>query len=256
MAGSLTLSSRRSWPAAGVALVAVVLLASVAPAQIPITSFFTPYTQDFNTLVASGTGSVMPAGWLFLESGTNANTTYTAGTGSGNAGDTYSFGASGSSERALGGLLSSSLVPLYGAVFVNSPLLANDINSLIVSYTGEQWRLGATGRADRLDFQYSLDATSLNTGTWVDVDALDFVAPNSTGTVGALDGNAAANRVAISSTIGGLSLPTNGTIWFRWVDFNATSSDDGLAIDDFSIRPEAVVPVATDSWGGVKQTYR
>lgn len=256
MTGSLRFSARGSWLAAGAALVGVALLASVAPAQIPITSFFAPYTQDFNTLAASGTGSVMPAGWLFLESGANANTLYTAGTGSSNSGDTYSFGASGSSERALGGLLSSNLVPLYGTVFVNSPLLANDINSLIISYTGEQWRLGATGRADRLDFQYSLDATSLNTGTWTDVDALDFVAPNSTGTVGALDGNAAANRVVVSSTIGGLNIPTNGTVWIRWVDFNATSSDDGLAIDDFSIRPEAVVPVATDSWGGVKQTYR
>ena len=37
--------------------------------------------------------STLPAGWELAETGTNANMTYTAGTGSGNAGDTYSFGA-------------------------------------------------------------------------------------------------------------------------------------------------------------------
>ena len=31
--------------------------------------------------------------------------------------------------------------------------------------------------ADRLDFQLSTDATSLNTGTWVDYNGLDFNGP-------------------------------------------------------------------------------
>ena len=51
------------------------------------------------------------------------------------------------------------------------------MTSLAIAYTGEQWRLGATGRTDRIDFQYSLDATSLATGTWADVDNLNFSGP-------------------------------------------------------------------------------
>src|SRR6185369_1776279 len=73
------------------------------------------YTQDFNTLASSGTSTTLPAGWLLSEAGTNANITYTAGTGCG----TYSFGAAGSAERALGGLQSGSLIPTFGACFVN-----------------------------------------------------------------------------------------------------------------------------------------
>lgn len=191
------------------------------------------YTQDFNSLASSGTSSIMPEGWSFSESGANANTTYTAGTGSSNAGDTYSFGASGSSERALGGLLSASLVTTFGVMFENGSLSA--ITSLEISYTGEQWRLGTSGRQDRLDFQYSLDATSLSMGTWTDFNALDFLAPITSGTVGALDGNAAENRSFLSSTISGLSIPPGAEFWLRWTDFNASGSDDGLAIDDFSI---------------------
>src|ERR1043165_7717035 len=67
------------------------------------------YTQDFDTLANAGTSGTLPTGWYFDETGTNANTLYTAGTGSANSGDTYSFGASGSSERAFGTLLSGSL---------------------------------------------------------------------------------------------------------------------------------------------------
>jgi predicted extracellular nuclease len=194
-----------------------------------------PYTQDFNTLASTGTSSTVPTGWAFSESGTNANTTYTAGTGSSTTGDTYGFGASGNTERAFGGLQSGSLIPTIGACFTNDT--GGTVTSLVIAYTGEQWRLGALGRADRIDFQYSLNATSLTTGTWVDADALDFSSPVTTGSVGALDGNAAANRTAISSTIGGLSIPAGATFYIRWNDFNASGSDDGLAVDDFSLAP-------------------
>ena len=193
------------------------------------------YSQDFNTLALSGTSSTVPAGWLFFESGTNANTIYTAGTGSGNAGDTYSFGAASNPERAFGGLQSGTLNPTIGAGFTNNT--GGTITSLAIAYTGEQWRLGATGRTDRIDFQYSLDATSLSTGVWTDVNNLDFNGPISTGTVGLLDGNAAANRTAVSFTITGLSIPNGATFYIRWSSFDASGADDGLAVDDFSITP-------------------
>lgn len=208
-----------------------------AAGTINLTSSGAAYAQDFDSLATTGTSSDVPAGWEFVESGTNANTTYTAGTGSGNAGDTYSFGVSASTERAFGGLQSGSLVPIVGANFTNA--LGSTITALAITYTGEQWRLGTLARTDRLDFQYSLTATSLTTGTWTDVDALDLTAPTTGATVGALDGNAAANRMSPSATIPGLAVPTGATIWIRWLDFNAAGADDGLAVDDFSLTPTA-----------------
>ncbi|HMN91366.1 MAG TPA: DUF4082 domain-containing protein, partial [Saprospiraceae bacterium] len=205
-------------------------------AQVSLTTLGSAYTQDFNTLASSGTSSTVPAGWAFSESGSNANTDYAAGTGSSATGDTYSFGATSNTERAFRGLQSGNLVPTIGASFTNNT--GSTVTSLAISYTGEQWRLGATGRTDRLDFQYSINATSLTTGSWTDVDNLDFNAPNSTGTVGAFDGNAAANRTAISSTITGLSIANGATFWIRWNSFDATGSDDGLAVDDFSLTPQ------------------
>ncbi len=190
------------------------------------------YTENFDTLANTETSSTTPPGWFFSETGSNANTTYTAGTGSGNAGDTYSFGASGSTERAFGGLLSGSLIPIIGAEFTNDT--GSPITQIDIAYIGEQWRLGTASRSDRIDFQYSLDATSLTTGNWIDVDALDFSTPNQA-TTGAKDGNAAENRTAVSGSIPSLNIAIGNTFWIRWTDFNASGADDGLAVDDFSM---------------------
>lgn len=217
------------------------------PPPTPIFLTLVPYTQDFNTLEAvASTGSAIPNGWLFLETGSGANTTYGVGTGSSNAGNTYSFGSSASTERALGGLQSGSVIPSFGAGITNNT--GTTITRLGITFTGEQWRLGATGRADRLDFQYSLDATGLGNGTWIDVVGLDFISPVQAGTTGALDGNLAANKNLISVTINGLSIPNGATFHIRWNDFNASGADDGLAIDDVTIEAnpvDLIAPLAT-----------
>jgi uncharacterized protein len=198
------------------------------------------YQQNFDTLAASGTSSILPPGWFLAESGTNANTTYTADNGSSNAGDAYSYGAAGNTDRALGGLQSGALIPAIGACFVNE---TGGSILVRIGYTGEQWRLGATGRPDRLDFQYSLDATSLTTGSWTDLNALDFNAPISNGTVGALDGNT--NHRVIAPVMVA-AVPNGATLWIRWSDFNANGADDGLAVDDFSLVPEAGIVITFD----------
>lgn len=224
----------------------------VSPARAADTISLSPgsiYTQDFNTLASSGTANTaIPAGWSFSESGTNANSTYRAGTGSDNTGDTYSFGAAGIGERAFGGLRSGSVVPLIGVSFINNT--GAPIEKLTISYTGEQWRLGQNtlGRpADRLDFQLSTSATSLTTGTWADYNDLDFTSPTVAGSIGALDGNAAANRTALSLTISGLTIASGASFWIRWADTDLIpGADDGLSVDDFSLTAGEREPVINE----------
>ena len=184
--------------------------------------------EDFNLLANTGTSSSTPTGWEFVESGTNANLLYAANNGGSNTADTYSYGTS-STDRAFGGLRSGSLIPTFGASYVNNT--GGPIASLAIAYAGEQYRLGTSGRgADRIDFQYSLDATSLTSGSWIDVDALDFSSPITTGTVGGVFGT-----TPVSSSISSLNIANGATFWIRWMDFDAGSSDDGLAIDNFSL---------------------
>jgi hypothetical protein len=100
----------------------------------------TTYTENFDTLASSGTASTVPNGWYFSEAG--GNTTYAAGTGSDNAGNTYSFGATSNTERAFGELTSNSMVTTIGANFSNAS--GTTIIGLAIGYTGEQWRQGAS----------------------------------------------------------------------------------------------------------------
>jgi len=222
--------------------------AAAGSGSVSLTGLGTPVVEQFDALANTGTSNTtLPVGWFLEENGSSAanNDAYAAGTGSSATGDTYSFGTSGSTERAFGTLLSGTLTPTIGASFTNNT--GSQVTALDIDYAGEQWRLGALGSAgtpprgpDRLDFQYSVDATSLTTGTWTDVDDLDFTSPVTGPTVGLLDGNAAANRTSILAMIPGLAIGPGATFWIRWSDFNVSSSDDGLAVDEFSLTPLAI----------------
>lgn len=217
---------------------AISLLTFAAPGRaqaacISVTSLQFSYTQDFDSLANSGAANTsVPLGWAFYETGSNANATYSADTGSSLLGDTYSYGSLGSSERAFGTLQSGSLASMVGACFSNDA--GSAIASIDVGYTGEEWRLGALARADELDFAYSTDATSLSNGAWTAVAALKFTTPD-TSTTGARNGNAAAESAVMSYTIENLSIPAGAAFWVRWSDLNVGGSDDGLAIDNFTL---------------------
>lgn len=230
----------------------------LAAGSVSLTTLGATYTENFNGLISTGSSSTgIPTGWAFAETGSTANTFYTAGTGSSGGGDTYSFGTAGTTERAFGGLRSGTLgglVPTIGAQFGNNT--GATITSLAIAYMGEQWRLGqnTAGRApDRLDFQLSTDAISLTSGTWTDVDSLDFSSPVIDGTVGALDGNVAPNRTALAFTINGLSIAAGATVWIRWADSDLVGLDDGLAVDDFSLTPDNSTPEVDLSVNDVSQ---
>ncbi len=227
----------KGFKAVQVALAALGLAAGAsASAQVNLRSGET-YVQDFNTLPSTGTtnaATTLPAGWTFLETGTGANSTFRAADGTNNTGDTISLGASGSTERALGSLRSGSVASVYGARLRNDN--AGPLVDFSVSYIGEQWRQGTAGRCDFLRFEYSTDATSLSTGTWIAVPELDFQSL-ACGTIvtNALNGNLPENQRFVLRTINNPGIAPGAEFWIRWVDADATSADDSLAIDDVAV---------------------
>ncbi len=213
-------------------ILAAVLAPAAASAQTALTT--TNYVQNFDSLASSGaTGTALPAGFAINETGTAANATYGVGDGSSNTGNTYSFGTTGSTDRALGSLGSGSLESTYGVLLTNG--LGSTITAFDIAYVGEQWRLG-NSTDDGLTFQYSTNATSLTTGTWTTVSALNFLPAVTSGTQGALDGNLAANQRSLAATIGGLSIASGANFGFRWTDLNSGGNDHGLGVDNFSVK--------------------
>jgi hypothetical protein len=209
------------------------------------------YSQDFNTLVLTGTDSIkkLPTGWTANETGSNANLTYAADSGGTNTGNTYSYGKTGSTDRALGTLLSGSLTSTIGASFINNT--GSTITSLAIAYNGEEWRLGTVNRYDTLKFQYSLDATSLITGSWVAATPLNYLTTDVTGTAGWRNGNDQTKQTSINSTISGLNITNGSSFWIRWQDANPSGADDGLAVDDFLLTPNGSAPPTNPSVAGL-----
>lgn len=203
------------------------------PAALPLV---TSYSQNFNTLASAGTGNIWTdnstiPGWYATR------TTYNAANGSSNAGALYSFGSTGSTERALGSVGSGSTGTIfYGARFKNNT--GTTITSLKISYTGEQWRNGGNASAQTVNFTYQ-SATSVTTlagGSWTPVSELNFISPVTGTTAATLDGNViGTNAVLISYTINGLNIPAGDEIMIRWEDADHSGADHGLGIDDFTI---------------------
>ncbi|WP_333694134.1 choice-of-anchor D domain-containing protein [Flavobacterium sp.] len=229
-----------------IALLALLCTAASAVAQFSITAGATNYTQNFNTLVNTGTGTWSNnstlSGWYAQTFNNSAITTCNANTGTTTAAALYSYGTNLNSDRSLGFSASN-------AFFGNTPSgeaylgwrlrndTGTDIVAVTVTFTGEQWRKENVTVSQKLTFQYQTGATmtSLSTGTWTDVPSLEFVSPTFDGVGASLDGNAAANRVAnITATIV-VTIPAGEEIMLRWTDKNDTGNDHHLTIDDVTV---------------------
>jgi hypothetical protein len=228
------------------------IVSSLAFAQISISNYNFTYTQDFNSLASTGTNIIWTdnatiTGWY------SSRITYDAGTGNSNTGALYSFGSTGSSDRALGSMPTNGTGDIFSGVrFTNNT--GQTITTIPISYIGEQWRT-AGNQTQKLDFQYQIGnagtITNITSGTWTDVDALDFTGPIASTPPSALDGNASANRVSLSSTLS-ITVLSGQEIWFRWMNLNASSKDHGLGIDDFVFNPAGgSLPVELASFSAI-----
>ena len=227
--------------------------------------FSTSYSQDFNSLAASGTlnawenDTTIPGWHLFRQPASTpvAITAYNADTGASNAGSFYSFGSTGSSERALGGLASGGDYfgkPASGGIAGWIALAlknksGNAINKVNISFNGEQWRDGgnATPVAQNMVLEYGYGNTFDQVTTWTTpAGNFNWSSPIYTATAAAVNGNTTGK---VSTKGGELNLTSpwavDTNLWFRWIENNDAGNDHGLAIDDLSITTPTTTPTPT-----------
>lgn len=230
---------------------ALAALASVAGAQT-ISYTGGTYAQNFDGL--NNTGSVVPTGRgphalapLFADAtmngwyaanplGSSANTEIRAQNGSlsGSAGrGVVSFGADGSTERALGTLPTSNQISSFGALFVNDT--GTTLTEIRISYIGEQWRRGDVPDPNALVFSYGF-ASSIEDATTL-FPALDLLSINlqAAPTNVALDGNDPANQAIRNGLITNVNWAPGATLAIRWITTEQSGQDDGLSIDNFQL---------------------
>lgn len=216
-------------------------------AQISLTTENGSYAQDFDGMTA--TGIALPTGWnaiRFAGSGTIGQVLAPSVTdGSANSGGVFNVGTVNATDRALGTLASGSTIPVFGTSFINNT--RSVINSISISAFSEQWKSGSSSAINEsVVFEYSTNATSLNSGTWTPISALNLVELLTTTTTAvAVNGNT--NRIAISGTISSINLVNGSSIWIRWRDNDDTGSDGVYALDDFQMAYTNVAVASTVS---------
>ena len=213
------------------------------------------YAQNFDSLPSTGTNvwnnNVTLAGWMVQRTGTGTN--IVADAGSSTAGNLYSYGSSGSGERALGSIGSASAEDF--AVGLNLQNASGRIVTLAaLVYAGEQWRNSAA-TAQSVNFSYRrgsnavTDLAPTNNAGWSSLSALNFTSPITNGTASALNGNLATNRSLRQADLG-ITLAPGEWITLRWQDPDHTGTDHGLAIDDFRLDWRVAADGLLPQWAG------
>ncbi len=203
------------------------------------------YTQNFDTLANTGTNilwtnDITIAGWSLFDKNGAAIPTYNADPGTSNTGSFYSYGSTGFTDRALGGLASGGTYfgsPASGSVagwiaLALKNTTGSDITNIKLSFNGEQWRNGGNATAQSMVLEDGFGSTFATVAAW-NTPGVSFSSPVVGTTAATVDGNVA-GRVLVSSTLN-LNWKNNDTLWFRWIDNNDVGNDHGLAIDDLSI---------------------
>lgn len=218
-----------------------------APTSYVELNALAPVTENFNYLTSGDwVNGITAPGWYAKTDATPTISTYAANTGTTTTGALYAFGVEGTnplSDRALGLISSNSFTGASGTGkgYIGWRLKNNTgstVNSLTVTWTGEQWRKENNAAAHTLNLYYQTGETVTDptSGTWTSASSV-FTSPITGATTAtALDGNAPANRVAdIVAVLSDLNLADGQEIMLRWEDLNDAGSDHAMAIDDLSV---------------------
>ena len=190
-------------------------------------------------------------GWTAINVSNGATLSMAVTNGAASTGNAYNVGAIGDEERAFGTLADATITPALGAVFQNNT--GSTVSKISIQTRMEQWKeSGNAGTNETVAFYYSLDATSLSTGTWTPVSALNLNEKLTLATTNsAVNGNLAANYTNMANIISGLNWANGANLWIKWVDTNDSGTNGMYAIDNFIISVNQVLGVKQNTIAGL-----
>jgi hypothetical protein len=213
----------------------IILLTTMSFGQTPISliGVNVPYSENFDGMGATLTTFI--PGWTAINTANGANLFMAVTDGTASTGNVYNVGLVNGEDRALGLIADATTTPTLGAVFQNNT--GNFVSKISIQTRMEQWKeSGNASINESILFYYSLNATSLNTGSWTAVTALDLKEKLTGATSNnAVNGNLAANYSNLANIISGINWENGTNLWIKWVDTNDTGANGMFAIENFVI---------------------
>lgn len=232
-----------------------------------------PYRQNFNSLpdtvsFSFGTATLPSMQGVYAEvqadpqfgNGSLFPWTVRANDGSVVSGNFYHFGEAGAADRAFGGIAETGLYTGKGYVGIRLKNSSSTvIQNLEIQYAMEQWYNSGNAEAAYVQVSYrrssgmsgenfaSLSSTAVG-NAWTPIPDLTVQAPSTGTVIQSRDGNSAANRRIVQTTLADLNLAVGQEIMIRW-DYvlNPTTNGNGVSIDDVVITPQTSVYFAQGS---------
>lgn len=223
-------------------------------APIPVTGTGS-YSQNFDSLGAASVPWVNDStitGWFAqINNGTTVTGSAQASDGNGTVfSGLLNLGPAGGAERALGSKATGTgnfANIAYAVQFQNTSSKPVALSQL--DYTGELWRSnsGAT-TPEQFDVFYAISSaplTNILSGTssaagapgagFTAIPAAAWSLSNA-GAAVALDGNDPANRLAVSTSLSGVTLAPGQYLTVKWTDANEANTDGYQGIDDVTLQ--------------------
>jgi autotransporter-associated beta strand protein len=225
-----------------------VTLSTIAPYNESFLNDLGPATGAYWTTVNVQKPVPGTSGWDGTRiGGTGTSMPFNVDSGSSTQGALYSYGPSGSTDQAIGSIASGTNIGAFGVEITNNT--GSTISSVDISYLGEFWR-SSTVTQNILTFFYQVGPSGsgnyLSDSNDIPLSALNLVGPAPVASNGALDGTT--NNATFSSSIANLNWANGTSLYLAWRDTNDTGNDAGLAVDNFSLTPHALV--AAPTWTG------
>ena len=241
-------------------LFASAFITSISFAQtIDVNLASNTYQQDFAALADTGVSSVLPTGWQIFELGVDTfddcqyiSDIALSTPGAFSLGDKPSleypyFVNPDSTERALGGRVNSSFVPIVRwGMKVKNTETDTAITSFQLTYKGETWYQPSNSQFDTIRVFYSTDADSVGdttSVTWMPVPALDYIMQDTFDLDLILDlayaGNLPGNNRMISGGVSGtpdLNVLPGKDFYIMWEIVRSTGATSSLGgVDDIDV---------------------
>lgn len=225
------------------AVLATLIIPSILSAQISINSSVF-ISENFNS-IGGGAAASLPLNWKMSSAGTGSTanwatgtniitTTQAANSGTPTTGGAYNWATPAGTDRAIGSMTDGGYASPNSIMAFYRNTTGATVTTITIRFSVERYRINTS--PSTLLFFSSADGSAWTARTSGDISSGAFATGASSYT---FTSPQTASRII---TITGLSIPSNGDFYLRWLFTTGAANSQGLGLDDVMLYAGTATP--------------